>query len=51
MEQESVRFLSAAKRFNYVTPRSFLELIAFYKELLADKREYQDAQTQRLASG
>mmetsp|Transcript_166710 Transcript_166710/g.405134 ORF Transcript_166710/g.405134 Transcript_166710/m.405134 type:complete len:2545 (+) Transcript_166710:2-7636(+) len=34
----SVRYLQNQRRHNYVTPKSFLELIAFYKHILAEKR-------------
>ena len=37
-EQASANYLKTQKRYNYVTPKSFLELIAFYKTLLGDKR-------------
>ena len=33
----SVRFLEAERRNNYVTPKSFLELIALYKSMLTKK--------------
>ncbi|EAN79295.1 dynein heavy chain, putative [Trypanosoma brucei brucei TREU927] len=39
------------KRHAYTTPKSFLELIAFYKELLGRKREDLNDKTQRLVSG
>lgn len=39
------------KRRAYTTPKSFLELIAFYKELLAKKRANLDDRKQRLVSG
>jgi len=32
------RYLKLERRHNYTTPKSFLELIAFYKTLLAEKR-------------
>jgi dynein heavy chain len=35
--QISVKFKEDERRFNYVTPKSFLELISFYKSLLAEK--------------
>lgn len=34
----SVKYFQTQGRFNYVTPKSFLELISFYKFLLNDKR-------------
>ena len=33
------KYLKNERRFNYTTPKSFLELIDFYKSLLSDKRE------------
>ncbi|ORC84913.1 dynein heavy chain [Trypanosoma theileri] len=39
------------KRRAYTTPKSFLELIAFYKELLSKKRDDLNDRTQRLVSG
>ncbi|ESS67196.1 hypothetical protein TCDM_04102 [Trypanosoma cruzi Dm28c] len=39
------------KRRAYTTPKSFLELIAFYKELLSKKREDLNDRKQRLVSG
>jgi len=39
------------KRFNYVTPKSFLELIAFYKTLLESKRGEVQKQIDRLDVG
>lgn len=45
------RFLETVKRYVYVTPKSYLELIAFYKTLLATKRHELDADRQRLESG
>lgn len=32
--EASVRFLEAFRRYNYTTPKSYLELISLYKELL-----------------
>ena len=34
----SVEYLAQERRFNYTTPKSFLELIAFYKQLLKQRR-------------
>ncbi|KEG12669.1 dynein heavy chain [Trypanosoma grayi] len=39
------------KRRAYTTPKSFLELIAFYKELLTKKRDNLNDRTHRLVSG
>lgn len=35
-------FLKLERRHNYTTPKSFLELIDFYKKILSEKREYID---------
>ena len=34
-----IRYQNAERRYNYATPKSFLELIDFYKNLLGKKRE------------
>ena len=49
--EASRAFLSRARRHNYVTPKSFLELIDFYKSLLAAKRASSGAQVARLEDG
>jgi hypothetical protein len=45
------RFAEATKRKVYVTPKSYLELIALYKSLLARKRADLSAARQRLEGG
>ena len=41
---QSKRFLEVEKRYNYTTPKTFLELIKLYKSVLARKRnEVQEA--------
>jgi len=47
----SVKLLKTRRRFNYVTPKSFLELIAFYKQLLGTKRSEVQASIDRLDVG
>ena len=47
----SANYLREEKRFNYTTPKSFLELIGFYKHLLSIRRKEQDAAIQRLDTG
>ena len=47
----SDNFLRVARRYNYTTPKSFLELIAFYKQILAQKREDVVVQINRLGTG
>ena len=39
------------RRYNYTTPKSFLELINFFKELLSKKRGDLEKQIERLARG
>ena len=48
---QSVQYYAVEKRYNYVTPTSFLELISFYKSLLAERRNEMKAQIERLATG
>ncbi|CAM9099296.1 unnamed protein product [Ectocarpus fasciculatus] len=47
----SQRFLQDEGRYNYTTPKSFLELIDFYKELLRKKQGELDGNINRLANG
>ena len=47
----AVTYRAAARRFCYTTPKSYLELIALYKALLAQKREALAAAKERLVSG
>lgn len=47
----SQRFLEDEGRYNYTTPKSFLELIDFYKELLRKKRGELNGNINRLANG
>jgi dynein heavy chain len=47
----SVRYKQTQKRFNYVTPKSFLELIEFYKTLLTQKRDHVQKDIDRLDIG
>jgi dynein heavy chain len=37
IDDANARFLKLERRHNYTTPKSFLELIEFYKKLLIDK--------------
>lgn len=37
IDDANARFLKQNRRFNYTTPKSFLELIAFYKQILDEK--------------
>ena len=47
----SERFYEVKKRYNYVTPTSFLELIGFFKKLLAEKNQILVDQIDRLKTG
>jgi dynein heavy chain len=38
IDDANIRFLKEARRHNYTTPKSYLELIAFYKNVLGKKR-------------
>jgi dynein heavy chain len=44
-------FKQVERRYNYTTPKSFLELIEFYKKLLVEKRESIALQTEELTQG
>jgi len=45
------RFLVEDRRFNYTTPKSFLELITFYMKMLSDKQEQVSFNSDRLERG
>jgi dynein heavy chain len=49
--EASVRFHRLTGRHNYVTPKSFLELVAFYKGALGSKRDRLRAALERLRAG
>mmetsp|Transcript_22422 Transcript_22422/g.30704 ORF Transcript_22422/g.30704 Transcript_22422/m.30704 type:complete len:1916 (+) Transcript_22422:3-5750(+) len=49
--QASVEYLKREKRFNYTTPKSYLELISFYKSLLKNRRDEMFANIKRLDTG
>ena len=44
-------YLQSQRRYNYVTPKSFLELIDFYKSLLIEKRGEVEHNIERLDTG
>ena len=44
-------FKEKLRRYNYVTPKSFLELIAFYRFLLGQKRDASGKLISRLDEG
>lgn len=39
IDEANIRFLKYERRYNYTTPKSFLELINFYKKVLSEKRD------------
>lgn len=43
--------MEGARRYNYTTPKSYLELISLYKSLLAQKRTELKANKERLENG
>ena len=47
----SISFLNNEKRYNYTTPKSFLEQIALYQNLLTKKDEELIASIVRLENG
>jgi dynein heavy chain len=47
----SARYLEVQKRYNYTTPKSFLELIAFFRTLVIDKQKELKHAIERLESG
>ena len=51
VKEISSKYLKSSKRYNYVTPKSFLELVDFYKSLLADKRAKVESLVDRLDTG
>lgn len=51
VDDASRELLVREKRFNYTTPKSFLELISFYKNLLSGQRAQTLAKIDRLESG
>ncbi|KAK9808985.1 hypothetical protein WJX72_007373 [[Myrmecia] bisecta] len=47
----SQRYLESVRRYNYTTPKSYLELISLYKQLLEKKRSELKADKERLENG
>jgi dynein heavy chain len=47
----SEKFLQEERRFNYTTPKTFLELIKLYKSLLSSKRTATENNISRLSNG
>eukprot|EP00960_Hanusia_phi_P043076 755854-Hanusia_phi.AAC.6 len=51
VNEASEEYLAQEKRYNYTTPKSFLELIYLYKNMLAKKRSDLEASILRLSNG
>lgn len=51
IDEANERFLKLERRHNATTPKSFLELIEFYKKVLFDKRGQIDKQIKRYQQG
>jgi hypothetical protein len=51
VSQASQQYLETYRRYNYTTPKSYLELISLYKTLLAQKRSELQAAKERLQNG
>ena len=49
--EASQKYLEQVRRFNYTTPKSYLELISLYKQLLDQKRKELRAAKERLENG
>ncbi|GBG28212.1 Dynein heavy chain 2, axonemal [Hondaea fermentalgiana] len=47
----SQRYLEVQKRYNYVTPKTFLEMLSFYRGLLSKKRAALHQDLDRLSAG
>lgn len=51
VNKASAKYLQTDRRYVYTTPKSYLELLKLYKQLLKRKRDESDAAIQRLANG
>jgi dynein heavy chain len=51
VEEASVDFFSSERRYNYTTPKSFLDLISMYKSMLATKKGEIRVLKERLENG
>ena len=51
VSETSLDYLREEKRYNYTTPKSFLELVSFYKKLLLSKRKEVEYGIKRLETG
>ena len=51
VESASVDYFNSDRRYNYTTPKSFLDLIALYKSMLDSKKKDIRVLKERLESG
>lgn len=51
VKEMSKRYLSTERRYNYTTPKTFLEQIKLYQNLLSKKRSELTAKIERLEKG
>jgi dynein heavy chain len=51
IDAANTRLLASERRYNYTTPKSFLELIAFYKDLLTQRQNKMEYDISRLEKG
>lgn len=51
MNHKSARFFAVERRYNYTTPKTFLELIKLYTNVLARKRNATQESIDRLETG
>lgn len=49
--EASKQYLESVRRYNYTTPKSYLELINLYKQLLGRKRDELRQDKERLENG
>lgn len=51
VERTSTKFLQELRRYNYVTPTSYLELLSMYRTILGEKRVELNTSILRLKGG
>lgn len=51
VEKESILFLDELRRYNYVTPTSYLELLSMFRTILLEKKKEIELSIKRLKSG
>lgn len=51
IDEANLRYRIIERRFNYTTPKSFLELIEFYKQLLKEKRGDITTEVEKIRNG